>query len=108
MSHRQEKETQILSLLQAIIKRPEMFNVGSVKDIWLIVFGFEQGANYQETLIDFSLEFRIFTNKYFDNSSDVSWEKLIEFHATGSNQSIKLFSVVLNSFLDRDKISKNS
>ncbi|MBV8389199.1 MAG: hypothetical protein JO080_05310 [Mucilaginibacter sp.] len=80
-----------LELIFAIAKRPTMYGVSKVEDIYLVIFGFIYAIQKEknEIAIDFMSGFRKFVNEELDDdfssNKDFDWPRLIRFYASGDN-----------------------
>ncbi|WP_426671442.1 hypothetical protein ACPPVU_09410 [Mucilaginibacter sp. McL0603] len=91
----------LFELISAIVKRPAMYQVSKVEDIYLVIFGYLAGSKY-ELLNIFHENFRIFVNEHFKedfvSKSDYDWPRLIRFYSAGDKHSIELFGQLFEQF----------
>ncbi len=92
---------QIIDLIRMVLKRPAMFQVNRVEDLWLILFGyqhaltFESNVEINELLVDFTK----FINLCFESTTEYNWDKLIRLHSGSDSHSIQLFEQLFEQFL---------
>lgn len=96
------KERQLfIDFVNMILKRPAMYQVNKVEDLWLVMFGYQcslsEGAN--KNIGDMLLDFRKFVNKDFDSKEDFSWDKLVRLYSGSDSHSLELFNQVFSQFI---------
>jgi len=94
----------LTDLIVAIIKRPAMYQVSNVEDIYLIVFGYSWAIpSIEPDIFDTFLQgFKNFVNEYFaedfSSKKDYDWSRLIRFYSAGDSHSIELFGKLFEQF----------
>lgn len=94
----------LFELIYAIIKRPAMYQVSKVEDLYLVIFGYTCAIKGDESVYiqSFREEFRDFVNEHFAEDftakKDHDWVRLIRFYSAGDIHSIELFGQLFEQF----------
>jgi len=90
-----------LEFIQAVIKRPSMYQIERVEDIWVLTYGYQHALiGYDNDLVtDVLSEFRIYVNKHYKTKSDFSWARLIRFHSGSNSHTIQIFAELFGDFI---------
>ncbi len=96
-------QKRFVEFILAVVKRPAMFHVSKVEDIWIMTLAYQHAllGNENKTINDILSGFRTYVNKHYKTTSDHSWERLIRFHCASESHSIELFSTLFNEYLSK-------
>lgn len=92
-----------IKFIISVLKRPAMYCVNNVEDIYLISFGYTSALQDDNTA-DFMNDFRQYVNKDFEMNGNHDWSRIIRFHSGSDRQSIELFSKLFFDYLENKKI----
>lgn len=95
-----------IEFIVSILKRPGMYCVSNVEDIYLISFGYLSGLKDDYTA-EFMSDFREYVNKDFEMDENYDWVRVIRFHSGGDKNSIELFSKLFFNFLKSKGVNIN-
>lgn len=95
-------ENKLIELIQAIIKRPQMYSVENIDDLSLVCLGFSYGtlASNPDSVGDFLLGFQKFVAKKLKGEGEHSWANLIRFYSGSNKQSLEVFNKLFNEYLE--------
>lgn len=89
-----------LDLLSSIVKRPGMYQVSDVEDLYLFISGYLFAAD--DEVSEMMHQFRQYVNRHFadefTSQADLTWDSLIKFNSLGPSGSIQLFDKLFEKF----------
>jgi hypothetical protein len=97
----EENELKFIDLIRSILKRPGMYQVNKVEDLYYIILGysFSQTGNL---ITDALSKFRRYVNAEFESKDDIDWCRLIRFSSSSDSHSLKLFGQIFEDFVSRE------
>ncbi len=98
-----EIEIKLIDFVRSIIKRPALFEVNKIEDLYFILLGYLSALNGEEKnkVFTFLSEFKYFVNKYFKFKEDSTWQRLIRFYSGSDNNSLSLFNKLFEEFINK-------
>lgn len=95
-----ENEVKFIEVIRSILKRPGMYQVNKVEDLYYIILGYSISET-GNLINDILFKFRQHVNIEFESNNDIDWCRLVRFNSSNDSHSLKLFEQIFEDFVSR-------
>jgi hypothetical protein len=95
----EEECKEFITLIKFMVKKPGIFGVNQVEDIWFVSLGYTARKSRESEAVSKMLSlFQKFVNRKFSISENLDWHKLIKLYSGSNLGSIRVFGELFEEF----------